>query len=283
MHVGLNLVLQGIIYTRCAVMSIHECSSGDAIQIHDLGSSMGNTATSDDKSVMVEFYRWSGSEFPEEYALIYTSLDDSSKTSTLRLSVNRDKVLYRLADNLFKDHSVRFRVKLTAEKDSNGDYQFGKVIVVANSENESPLDSAEFSHHPDGRGHFYEVKSTRDSPNVENLKETCWEIWHSCEIKFATLLQSLVRVQCDKVAGLSVVFLGPMKGQLHITLSTTMKIHRGRVVLGEPPKEFIRSAESRFEGKEYILFELGRGNLSGGIQAKGLINNIGGHTQADAM
>jgi len=52
------------------------------------------------KYFKIEVYKWSSSEFAEEYALVYTSLDDASKTTSLRFSVNADMVLCRVADNM---------------------------------------------------------------------------------------------------------------------------------------------------------------------------------------
>jgi len=65
---------------------------------------MGNPYS---KYVKIDLYKWSSSEFPQEYALVYTSLDDPSRTTTLRFSVNTDMVLCGVADHMCKDHPAR--------------------------------------------------------------------------------------------------------------------------------------------------------------------------------
>lgn len=99
--------------------------SGLTIQIHD----QALWATHSPRSSRLRF---TNSEFPEDQALLYTSPDDESKTCTFRLSVNRGKVLCKLAENMYKDHPIRFDTKITAEGDSNGDCNFGQVTVATN-------------------------------------------------------------------------------------------------------------------------------------------------------
>ncbi|QCD78178.1 hypothetical protein DEO72_LG1g1810 [Vigna unguiculata] len=87
---------------------------------------MGNSFN---KHVDIELSKWSTTEFPQEYVLVYTSLDDPFRTSAFRLSANTDMVLCRLAGDMCKKHPVRCRVNITALRDSRGDCRFGEVAV----------------------------------------------------------------------------------------------------------------------------------------------------------
>ncbi|RDX65053.1 hypothetical protein CR513_56322, partial [Mucuna pruriens] len=260
---------------------------------------MGNPFS---KYVKVELYKWSSSEFPQEYALIYTSLDDEFRTSTLRVSVNTDVVLCRHADNMCKHHPARFHMKVTAVRDNNGDCKFKEVIIVENGSgpNSAVVDNYACLRYgcEDESGEFT-VKSKDQNLDRVNLEKTYWSFCHSYDIGIRRQLKYFVSIQCNKVTGLCVGFSGPLmyKG---VVFEDELGLHSKCEVLGKPPKALIAKVESEFEGKLYIIFQRGKGdqngetlpsaqatrltnNINTGGQAKGLNNNIGGYTQGTCV
>nr|XP_007146625.1 hypothetical protein PHAVU_006G056000g [Phaseolus vulgaris]ESW18619.1 hypothetical protein PHAVU_006G056000g [Phaseolus vulgaris] len=159
------------------------------------------------KHVGIELYKWSTSEFPQEYALVYTSLDDTSRTTTLRFSVNTDMVLCGVADHMCKYHPVRFHAKLTAIRDSNGDYRFGEVVVaqhgceISTRKNNIP---------------FFRYNCSESFPGNDvslmprmHMLDAYWDFSHSLEIGVRRNLRCYGRVECDKETGLMVGLSGP--------------------------------------------------------------------------
>jgi len=261
---------------------------------------MGNSFN---KPVKIELYRWSSSEFPEEYALVYTSLDDASRISTLRLSINTDMVLCRHADDMCKEHPVRFHVKITALRDSRGDCNFGEVLVV--SEDGDIGDPIVLDYHAwfpyscEDKSCYFILKSMEQKLDRVHMERTYWEFCHSCDVSFRRRVKYFVNIQCNKETGLSVWFSGPFmyKG---VVFQDELGLQSKREVSGKPPKELIANAESEFEGAKYTLLKRNqngctlpsakakkaineaaqtRAVFNTAARATGLINTIGGQTQ----
>ncbi|RDX93468.1 hypothetical protein CR513_24264, partial [Mucuna pruriens] len=245
---------------------------------------MGNAFAT---KIKVELYKWSSSEFPQEYALIYTLLDDESKTSTFRLSVNTDKVLCRLTDNFCEDHPTQFQLKVTAERDHNGDYNFGQVLLGAKGTFQNRFVQhhfLRFSYLCEKRtATYYMVRSIEQNVGRVNLKKTSWELCHSYDVGFKTELKCSVNVQCNKMKGLCVGFTGPYRYK-GLVFQKQDGLQIQREIRGEPPGALNANVATEFEEEEvYLLFQSGEGNQNGAnmvsLQATGLINNIDGHTQ----
>ncbi|CAJ1963918.1 unnamed protein product [Sphenostylis stenocarpa] len=260
---------------------------------------MGNPFS---KYVKIDLYKWSSSDFPQEYALVYTSLEDASKISTLRLSVNTDMVLCRHTDNMCNDHPVRIYVKITALRDSNGDCKFGEVLVIERGNKEDRTvddDYASFTYCCDDESGDFWVKCRSQNLDRVNMERTYWEFSHSYDVGLRRKLKYFVSIQCNKETGLSVVFSGPFmyKG---VIFDDELGLQSKREVSGEPPKGLIANAESAFEGKGYTLLKRNQNGctlpsekakkaiktgaqalpvLNPGSQASGLINNLGSQTQ----
>ncbi|WVY93899.1 hypothetical protein V8G54_032987 [Vigna mungo] len=128
------------------------------------------------KYVKIELYKWSSSEFPQEYGLVYTSLDDAFKSSTLRLSVNTDMVLCRVAGDMCRNHQVRCHVKITAPRDSRGDCKFGEVVVSQHGDINPTVEeeSAWFKFWCEEGGAHIFLKSTEQKLD-RNMERTYWE------------------------------------------------------------------------------------------------------------
>ncbi|QCD78176.1 hypothetical protein DEO72_LG1g1808 [Vigna unguiculata] len=260
---------------------------------------MGNSFN---KYAKIELYKWSSSEFAEEYALVYTSLEDVFRSSTLRLSVDTDMVLCRLVGDMCKTHQVRCHVKISALRDSRGDCKFGEVVVSQQGDVDPTVrdDSAWFKFWcEDGGAHIF-LKSTEQKLD-RVMERTCWEFCYSFDVGDRRTLKYFVSIRCNKETGLSVGFGGPFlyKG---VIFEEKLGLPSKVVVSGEPPKELTENAESEFKGKKYTLLkrdENGCTPPSGkakkainkaaqtvavvhtAAQATGVINNIGGHTQGN--
>ncbi|KAK8468545.1 hypothetical protein PHAVU_006G056000 [Phaseolus vulgaris] len=191
------------------------------------------------KHVGIELYKWSTSEFPQEYALVYTSLDDTSRTTTLRFSVNTDMVLCGVADHMCKYHPVRFHAKLTAIRDSNGDYRFGEVVVaqhgceISTRKNNIP---------------FFRYNCSESFPGNDvslmprmHMLDAYWDFSHSLEIGVRRNLRCYGRVECDKETGLMVGLSGPFlyKG---FFIQDELGLEGKNVVLGEPRLLMLRGS-----------------------------------------
>jgi len=252
--------------------------------------------------VKIELYKWSSSEFPQEYALVYTSLDDGSRTSTLRLSVNTDMVLCRLADDMCKQHPVRCHAKITALRDSRGDCKFGEVLVSQDGDDGDPTvedDYAWFTYSCEDEGGDFTLKCREQKPDRVNMERTYWEFCHSYDVGIRRKLKYFVSIQCNKETGLSVSFSGPFmyKG---VIFDDELGLQSKREVSGKPPKELIANAESEFEGTKYTLLKRNQNGctlpsakakkaineaaqttavFNTAARATGLINTVGGQTQ----
>ncbi|KAK7386147.1 hypothetical protein VNO78_26159 [Psophocarpus tetragonolobus] len=256
---------------------------------------MGNPFT---KNVKVELYKWSSKEFTQEYALVYTSLDDASKTSILRISVNKERVLCRIGDYLCDVNPLRFLLKVTAERDGNGSFKFGEVMVATRGALESALvrnNNACFTFLNDNREGILSVKSVVSGKS----KRTTWGVYHSYRVGFRTHFACIVTIQCRKMTGLGVELSGPhiYKGLEGTELRGLVPIDRE--VLKEPPKALIKKVESNFDGKVYILVQQGAQNVEcrtvppveATVHANGhvsvilgpmaLINNVGSENHGD--
>ncbi|KAL9319906.1 hypothetical protein ACSQ67_011745 [Phaseolus vulgaris] len=258
---------------------------------------MGNTLN---KYVMIELYKWSSSEFPQEYALVYTSLHDASRISTLRLSVNTDMVLCRHADDMCKRHPVRCHAKITALRDTRGDCNFGEVVVSKYGDDEDlTLDDnyACFNYSCEDEGGEFILKSREQKLELVNMERTYWEFRHSYDVGLRRKLKYFVSIHCNKETGLSVGFNGPFmyKG---VFFYIEQGLQSKREVSREAPKGLIANAESEFEGDEHTLMKRNqKGCTLPSAKAKkaintqtvavvhtpahatGLINSIGGQTQ----
>ncbi|KAK7333372.1 hypothetical protein VNO80_30140 [Phaseolus coccineus] len=259
---------------------------------------MGNTFY---KYVKIELYKWSSSEFPQEYALVYTSLDDASRISTLRLSVNTDMVLCRHADDMCGSHPVRCHAKITALRDSRGDCKFGEVVVSQYGVGDPTVDDDHtcFFYSCVDEGGEFTLKSREQRIDRVNMERTYWEFCHSYDVSLRRKLKYFVSIQCNKETGLSVGFSGPYmyKG---VIFDDELGLQSKREVSGEAPKELIANAESEFEGDEYTLLKINENGCTlpsakaknaikkaprtmpvvhTAAHATGLINSIGGQTK----
>jgi len=282
------------------------------ISIKETISSMGNSSfketissmgkSSLNKSVKIELYKWSSSEFAEEYALVYTSVEDVFRSSILRLSVDTDMVLCRLASDMCKIHQARCHVKISALRDSRGDCKFGE-IVVSQQGDVTPFvwgESAAFTYWCDNRPSIIYLKPTEQKLD-RMMERTFWELGYFYDVGDKALLKYFVNIHCNKETGLSVGFNGPWMGE-SLLLTEKLGLASKREVSGEPPKGLTENAESEFEAQRYTLLkrdEYGCTPPSGkakkainkaaqtvavihtAAQDTGLINNIGGHTQGN--
>jgi len=229
---------------------------------------MGNIWSLD---LEIELYKWSSAEYPQEYAVVYTCINDKSKFSIFRLSVRPEKVLLRLADCLCDDHPVRVHMELIAERDNNyGYFNYRLVRVVEAGTTYSPSstndDKVSF-----GTIMFCQKRVSVYYVTLPGVNKMTWKVEHYCSQGLRMELGFYVNIECHKVNGLSVTFRGPFKLNI-LRLNTESLLERStpqiqRQVNGEPPKYINAFVESAFTGNEYILLQAeGRGN-SGGTEA----------------
>lgn len=219
----------------------------------ELPTNMGNTYSA---NLRIELYKWSSVEFPQEHALIYTSLTDKSNFSIFRLSVKPEKVLFRLADSLCDNHPVRLHTEVTAERNNYGSFNFRVVRIVeagTNNQAKTPLfDEACFDYHCERK-----VCSFHVGRRTGMLGS--WRVDHWYKVDFKTYFTFKVNIVCDKVTGLSAKFKGPFRsefGQFDEESGSLIQCQ----VNGEPPKHINSIVQSMFTGNQYILFKQGKGN-----------------------
>lgn len=210
---------------------------------------------------MIEVYNWSGAEFTKECAFLYTSITDTDKRSIFRLSVNPEKrMLLRFAHSFCDAHPVRsLHMEATAERDSNGCFNFGVVRVVADgfTSEQTLRDTEHFAHLCGTKSCFYGV--IRKGGNVKvgsEEKMTTWrEVLHSIKVSLTTHIRFYVNVECDKVRGLRAKFRGPFKCKGQVLREGLPKQSEGsslirREVDGKPPKACCAFVESEFTGQQ---------------------------------
>lgn len=217
---------------------------------------MGNTCS-------IDLYKWSSAKFPEKFALIYTSLNDKSKFSIFRLSINPERALLSLADALCNDHPVRsLHMEFTAERDNNGSFNLGLVRVVADgitSEQTVRDTEAHFDHICGTKSCFFAVMRKGGNVNVGSQMIT-WDVLHSYNVSLTTHVRYYVNIECDKVTGLRAKFRGPFKCEGQVLREGLLKQSEGSSLIqckvsGKPKKAFCAFVKSEFAGKEYILFQ----------------------------
>ncbi|KAG4935373.1 hypothetical protein JHK85_050292 [Glycine max] len=214
---------------------------------------------------MIEVYNWSSAEFTKECAFIYTSITDTDKRSIFRLSLNPEKrMLLRFAHSFCDAHPVRsLHMEATAERDSNGCFNFGVVRVVADgfTSEQTLRDTEHFAHLCGTKSCFYGVVRKGGNVNVgSEEKMTTWEVLLSIKVSLTTHIRYYVNVECDKVRGLRAKFRGPFKCKGQVLREGLPKQSEGsslirREVDGKPPKACCAFVESEFTGQEYILFQ----------------------------
>ncbi|RDX61110.1 hypothetical protein CR513_60688, partial [Mucuna pruriens] len=209
----------------------------------------------------VELYKWSSAEFPREYALTYTSFVDKSIFSISRLSVNRERVLLRLADSLCHDHPARLHMELTAERDHSGIFNFGKVTVLVDG-----IPAEYISYRDDGvstyfGGRYCNDGGARSTEIFGSVNKMSWEFSHLYKhsVTLRTKLSYYVNVGFDKMSGLSASLTSPVPEEEEVN--------------GEPPKPFKAACEREFRGREYVLFPKGR--CGGGASGQGQFSGNG--------
>ncbi|KAG2394760.1 hypothetical protein LR48_Vigan09g098800 [Vigna angularis] len=235
---------------------------------------MGNIWSVD---LEIELYKWSSAEYPQEYAIVYTCVNDKSKFSIFRMSVRAEKVLLRFADRLCDDHPIRVNMELIAERDNKyGYFKYRLVRVVEAGTTYSPPTSFDggnvsfFTIFCQKRVSFYSVTP----PGVNTMT---WKVRHSYSQGIKMDMNFHVNIECHKIDGLSVKFRGPFKfkfpGFFTESLLERSTPEIQREVHGEPPKPIIAFVESGFIGNEYILVP---GERRGSVQGtKVTVNNTG--------
>ncbi|WVY93898.1 hypothetical protein V8G54_032986 [Vigna mungo] len=234
---------------------------------------MGNIWSLD---LEIELYKWSSAEYPQEYALVYTCVNDKSKFSIFRMSVRAEKVLLRFADSLCDDHPIRVNMELSAERDNNyGYFKYRLVRVV-----EAGTIYAPPSNHGDNVSFFTifcQKRVSAYSVTPPGVNTMTWKVMHSYSQGIKMSMSFHVNIECHKIDGLSVKFRGPFKLRFpgfvteNLLERSTPEIQRE--VHGEPPKPIIAFVESAFTGTEYILVPgEGRASVQG---TKVTVNNSG--------
>ncbi|RDX90632.1 hypothetical protein CR513_27483, partial [Mucuna pruriens] len=219
---------------------------------------MGNIFGTD---LVFDQYQWSSKEFSKEYAVIYTSVTDKSKFCIFRLSVKPEKVQFRVADFLCHSHPVRFHMEVTAERD-NGLFNFAVVRVVESGTSQSQThfkDNLLFNYFCEKRSCDFDVESHgRKYSSDTNMN---WEVMHWYTLGYKTNIRLNVDIECNKITGLSAKFRGPFKceGMITFLLEESDSLIE-REVKGEPPKHISAIVDSVFTGKQFVLFNKGKGN-----------------------
>ncbi|RDX83260.1 hypothetical protein CR513_35841, partial [Mucuna pruriens] len=233
---------------------------------------MGNIFGS---NLTFELYQWSSEEYPKEYAVIYTSVTDKSKFCIFRLSVKPEKVQFRVADILCHSHPVRFHMEVTADRD-NGLFKLRVVRIVEAGTSQTPFkDDLIFNYFCDKRVCDFVVdRHGRNNSSVTNMN---WEVIHAYTVGYKTHIRLYVDIECDKITGLSAKFKGPFKceGMIFISEEKSCSLIQ-REVQGKPPEHISAIVDSFFTGKQFVLFNQGKGNNLGEASLEGTqINNIG--------
>ncbi|RDX75099.1 hypothetical protein CR513_45065, partial [Mucuna pruriens] len=224
-----------------------------------------------------ELYQWSSEEYPKEYAVIYTSVTDKSKFCIFRLSVKPEKLQLRVADILCHSHPVRFHMEVTAERD-NGLFNLRVVRVVEAGTSQSQTsikDKLIFDYFCESRACVFGV-DRRGSMSSSDTNRN-WEVVHSYAVGYKTDIKLYVVIKCDKMTGLSAEFRGPFKceGLITFLIPKTGSLIQ-REVKGEPPKHISAIVDSVFTGKQFVLFNQGKGNNLAEASLEGQhINNSG--------
>lgn len=255
------------------------------IHTHTRASTMGNIPST---KPMIEVYNWSSAEFTKECAFIYTSITDTDKRSIFRLSLNPEKrMLLRFAHSFCDAHPARsLHMEATAERDSNGCFNFGVVRVVEDGFTSEQIlhDTEHFAHLCGTKSCFYGVVRKGGNVNVgSEEKMTTWEVLHSIKVSLTTHIRFYVNVECDKVRGLRANFRGPFKCKGQVLREGLPKQSEGsslirREVEGKPRKACCAFVESKFTGQEYILFQQqgeGKGTRVNIVNTGGLFHGHG--------
>ena len=240
---------------------------------------------SNDFNVKVDLYKWSSAEFPDEYALIYTSRDDEFSTCTFRLSANRHRVLCTLHDCLCEDEPIRLLAEVKAIRDKNGDFKFEALKFDSDgnfADKQRLPGSMFFQYGCDKRNCLYMVYG-HEKIGHANKKKPTLVFSHMYIRPIKTSLSFDVNIQCDKGKGLCVEFSGPFKVK-GVLEQERAGVHIDRKILGEPPKASDPIVKSEFKGEVYAI-SLGEGGEANNtptfvMSAKGLVNN-GGLTQGN--
>jgi len=225
-------------------------------------------------AIAIEVYQWSSAEFPREHAVVYTSVNDKSKFSIFRTSVNPEKVLVRLADSFCDDHPIRVNVELIAERDNNGYFNYRVVRLV-----EAGFSDSRSSIHYDKVNlvsKFWETRlcSFTVGPGIN---KKIWGVRHEYPFGLRKDTGFYVEITCHKEKGLSAQHRGPFKS-LHP--ETLLGIRRE--IYGEPPTSINEFVESEFIGNEYMLFQgEGRGNSATEASARVTVNNTAAQFQGN--
>lgn len=239
---------------------------------------------SNDINVKVELYKWSSAEFPEEYALVYTSRDDDYSTSTFRLSANRHRVVCTLHDSLCEDEQIEVLTEVKAKRDDKGVFTFEALKVDSDGEfkeKENLEGSMFFNYGCDKRNCVFMVYG-HDKIGHANKKKPTLVVSHLYIRPLKASLTFEVNIQCDKGKGLCVELCGPFKTK-GILDPERNGVHIDRKVFGEPPNSSDAIVRSEFKGEVYaIVSQGGQANNSNVptfvMSGKGLVNNIGGNT-----
>jgi len=212
---------------------------------------MGNIWSLD---LEIEVYKWSSAEYAQEYAVVYTCINDKSKFSIFRLSVRAEKVLLRLADCLCDDHPIRVHMELIAERDNNyGYFNYRLVRVVEAGTTYDPSSTN------DDKVSFITIlchkRASSFSVTRPGENKMTWKVEHSsCCQGFLAELSFHVNIECHKVNGLWVKFRGPFKFKAPRIITESLlersTPHIQRQVNGEPPKSINAFVESAFTGNE---------------------------------
>ncbi|CAJ1964452.1 unnamed protein product [Sphenostylis stenocarpa] len=201
-------------------------------------------------------HKWSSAEFPEEYALVH--ITDNSKRSILRLRVNGERVVLRVAESMCDHHPVRLlHMEVTAQRDTVNcfDFQQVRVVVDGTSQQTQPMGmgTESWSDLCGRKSCFYEV--TRKVGNIGSVEKVSWEFFHSYTVFLRTHIRYHVIIECDKERGLRANIRGPFKceGPVLRDSLVTAECERGsliqRVVEEEAAKDMRGFAESaRFHG-----------------------------------
>ncbi|CAJ1964440.1 unnamed protein product [Sphenostylis stenocarpa] len=212
--------------------------------------------------VSLVLHKWSSAEFPEEYALVH--IIDNSKRSILRLRVNGERVVLRVAESVCDHHPVRLlHMEVTAQRDTINCFNFQQVRVVVDGTSQQTqsmgMGTESWSDLCGRKSCFYEV--TRKVGNIGSVEKVSWEFFHSYTVFLITHIRYHVIIECDKERGLRANIRGPFKceGPVLRDSLVTAECERGsliqRVVEEEAAKDMRGFAESEFEGREYILFQ----------------------------
>ncbi|RDX86874.1 hypothetical protein CR513_31734, partial [Mucuna pruriens] len=226
---------------------------------------MGNIFSA---NLTFELYQWSSEEYPKEYAVIYTSVTDKSKFCIFRLSVKPEKLQLRVADLLCHSHPVRFHMEVTAERDKGlFDYRVVRVVEAGTSQSQTFFKDI-FNYFCEKRVCGFDVD--RPGWKYGSAINMNWEVWHTYTVGYKTNIRLYVDIDCDKMTGLSAKFRGPFKCEgFIIFLEERSGSLIQREVKGKPPEHVSTIVDSVFTGKQFVLFNKGKGSSLGEASHQG--------------